>query len=133
MNQYLLNTNICIYIINQKPESVYKKFKKASLENIYISTITEFELYYGVQKSVHKDKNRKALDDFISYLNVVSFESRDTEIAAKIRFDLEKSGKPIGPFDLLIASQALSNDYTLVTNNEKEFRRIKALKLENWR
>ncbi|PJZ49012.1 type II toxin-antitoxin system tRNA(fMet)-specific endonuclease VapC [Leptospira saintgironsiae] len=132
MNKYLLDTNICIYIINQRPDSVYKKFKKVALENIYISSITEFELNFGVEKSLHKEKNRRALADFIGYLNILPFDSNSSEIAAKIRFSLEKLGKPIGPFDLLIASQAISNDHILVTNNEKEFKRIKDLKLENW-
>ncbi|MBM9575537.1 type II toxin-antitoxin system VapC family toxin [Leptospira sp. 201903070] len=132
MNQYLLDTNICIYIINQKPESVYKKFKKIKLENIFISSITEFELKYGVQKSLHFERNLKVLEDFLSYLNILPFVSEDTNKAAKIRVELEKVGKPIGPFDLLIASQALSNKLTIVTNNEKEFNRIKDLKIENW-
>ncbi|PJZ67247.1 VapC toxin family PIN domain ribonuclease [Leptospira wolffii] len=132
MSKYLLDTNVCIYIINQRPESVYKKFKKIELENIYISSITEFELYFGVQKSIQRERNKKVLSDFIGYLNVSPYDSDSAEIAAKIRFDLEKSGKPIGPFDLLIASQAVSKGYTLITNNEREFKRIKELKLDNW-
>ncbi|RHX91316.1 VapC toxin family PIN domain ribonuclease [Leptospira yasudae] len=132
MTHYLLDTNICIYIINQKPDSVYKKFKKIKLENIFISSITEFELKYGVQKSLHFEKNLKVLEEFLSYLNILPFGSKDSNKAAKIRVDLERVGKPIGPFDLLIASQALSNKLTLVTNNEKEFNRIKELKIENW-
>ncbi|XDD49680.1 type II toxin-antitoxin system VapC family toxin [Leptospira sp. WS92.C1] len=132
MTQYLLDTNICIYIINQKPESVYKKFKKIKLENIYISSITEFELKYGVQKSLHFERNLKILEEFLSYLNILPFVSEDSNKAAKIRVELERVGKPIGPFDLLIASQALSNQLILVTNNEKEFVRIKNIKIENW-
>ncbi|EMY15526.1 PIN domain protein [Leptospira weilii str. Ecochallenge] len=132
MTQYLLDTNICIYIINQKPESVYKKFKKIKLENIFISSITEFELKYGVQKSLHFERNLKVLEEFLSYLNILPFVSEDTNKAAKVRVELEKVGKPIGPFDLLIASQALSNKLTLVTNDEKEFTRIKEIKIENW-
>ncbi|EQA60889.1 type II toxin-antitoxin system tRNA(fMet)-specific endonuclease VapC [Leptospira alexanderi] len=132
MTQYLLDTNICIYIINQKPESVYKKFKKIKLENIFISSITEFELKYGVQKSLHFERNLKVLEEFLSYLNILPFVSEDTNKAAKVRVELERVGKPIGPFDLLIASQALSNKLTLVTNNEKEFTRIKNIKIENW-
>ncbi|EMJ60789.1 PIN domain protein [Leptospira sp. P2653] len=128
----MLDTNICIYIINQKPESVYKKFKKIKLENIFISSITEFELKYGVQKSLHFERNLKVLEEFLSYLNILPFVSEDTNKAAKVRVELERVGKPIGPFDLLIASQALSNKLTLVTNNEKEFTRIKEIKIENW-
>lgn len=132
MTHYLLNTNICIYIINQKPESVYKKFKKIKLENIFISSITEFELKYGVQKSLHFERNLKVLEEFLGYLNILQFVSKDASKAAKIRVELERVGKPIGPFDLLIASQALANKLTLVTNNEKEFARIKEIKMESW-
>ncbi|UZN07258.1 type II toxin-antitoxin system VapC family toxin [Leptospira santarosai] len=132
MTHYLLDTNICIYIINQKPESVYKKFKKIKLENIFISSITEFELKYDVQKSLHFERNLKVLEEFLGYLNILQFVSKDASKAAKIRVELERVGKPIGPFDLLIASQALANKLTLVTNNEKEFARIKEIKMESW-
>ncbi|TGK08797.1 type II toxin-antitoxin system VapC family toxin [Leptospira fletcheri] len=132
MTKVLLDTNICIYIINKRPDSVYKKFKKIELENIYISSITEFELRYGVQKSRFFEKNKKALDDFLNYLNILSYGREETEISARIRSELEKSGNPIGPYDLLIASQAVSNGYILVTNNEKEFKKIRGLKIENW-
>jgi len=132
MSRYLLDTNICIYIINQKPESVYRKFKKVKLENIFISTITELELNYGVQKSLHYKKNKSALDEFLSYLNLLPCGSESPNIAAQIRVELEKQGRPIGPFDLLIASEAITQGSTLVTNNEKEFKRVKGLKVENW-
>lgn len=132
MSQYLLDTNICIYIINQKPEAVYQKFKKVKLENIFISTITEFELNYGVQKSLHHKKNKSVLDEFLSYLNIIPFNSESSNIAARIRVELEKQGKPIGPYDLLIASEAINQGFTLVTNNEKEFKRVKSIKIENW-
>lgn len=132
MNQYLLDTNICIYIINQKPESVYKKFKKVNLDNICISSITEFELRYGVEKSEKSEKNRIILNEFLSYLNIISFESKTSSIAGAIRSKLEMKGEMIGPYDLLIAAQALEGGYTLVTNNEKEFKRIKDLKIDNW-
>lgn len=132
MSLYLLDTNICIYIINKKPESVYKKFKKIKLENIYISSVTEFELRYGVLKSSHQEKNIRVLEEFLSFLNIIPFYSEDSQIASEIRFELEKKGKPIGPFDLLIASQAIKGKFTLVTNNEKEFNRIRGLNIENW-
>jgi tRNA(fMet)-specific endonuclease VapC len=132
MNQFLLDTNICIYIINQKPESVFKKFKKVSLDNILISSVTEYELRYGVEKSQKSEKNLAILNDFLAYLNIIPFDSLSSSIAASIRCKLEKKGEMIGPYDLLIASQALANDYTLVTNNEREFKRIKDLKIENW-
>ncbi len=132
MSQYLLDTNICIYIINKRPESVYKKFKKVNLENIFISSITDFELRYGVEKSQKLEKNFQILEDFLGYLNILSFDTSDSLVAATIRNRLEKKGEMIGPYDILIASQAISRDLVLVTNNEKEFKRIKELKIENW-
>ncbi len=132
MSQYLLDTNICIYIINKRPESVYKKFKKVKLENISISSITDFELRYGVEKSQRSEKNFQILEDFLSYLNIVAFDSSASMIAASLRNRLENKGEMIGPYDILIASQAIAKDLVLVTNNEKEFKRIKELKIENW-
>lgn len=132
MSQYLLDTNICIYIINKRPESVYKKFKKVKLENISISSITDFELRYGVEKSQRSEKNFHILEEFLGYLNILPFDTSDGMVAASIRNRLEKKGEMIGPYDVLIASQAISKDLVFVTNNEKEFKRIKELKIENW-
>jgi tRNA(fMet)-specific endonuclease VapC len=132
MNQYLLDTNICIYIINKRPESVYKKFKKINLENIFISSITDFELRYGVEKSQKSEKNFQVIEDFLGYLNIVPFDNSASMIAASIRNRLEKKGEMIGPYDILIASQAIAKDLVLITNNEKEFKRIKEIKIENW-
>ncbi|TGN13791.1 type II toxin-antitoxin system tRNA(fMet)-specific endonuclease VapC [Leptospira ilyithenensis] len=132
MSQYLLDTNICIYIINKRPEAVLKKFKKISLDNIFISSITEFELRYGVEKSQKHEQNSRILEDFFGYLNIIPFEGSDSNVAANVRSKLEKKGEVIGPYDLLIASQAISKELILVTNNEKEFKRIKEIRLENW-
>ena len=144
MNQYLLDTNICIYIINKKPEEVYQRFKKVNLDNIFISTISEYEIKYGVEKSQKSDHNKKivnvfqlsyfltSFNEFLGFLNILPFDSESASIAGSIRNTLEKKGQIIGPYDLLIASQALAKDIVLVTNNEKEFKRIKNLKVENW-
>ena len=132
MNQYLLDTNICIYIINKKPDAVYQKFKKVNLDNIFISTISEYEIKYGVEKSQKSDHNKKIVTEFLEFLNILPFDSESASIAGTIRNALEKKGQIIGPYDLIIASQALAKDFVLVTNNEKEFKRIKNLKVENW-
>jgi tRNA(fMet)-specific endonuclease VapC len=132
MNQYLLDTNICIYIINKKPETVYQKFKKVNLDNIFISAISEFEIKYGVEKSQKSDHNKKILNEFLGFLNILPFDSESASVAGSIRNRLEKKGQVIGPYDLLIASHAIAKDIILVTNNEKEFKRIKELKVENW-
>lgn len=95
MNQYLLYTNICIYIINQRPEIVYQKLKKISLEHIYISTITEFALKYGVEKSQKSEKNQKIINDLIGFFNVIPFDSTAATLAGKIRTRLEKKAKSL--------------------------------------
>lgn len=130
--KYLLDTNICIYIIKKKPESVFKRFEKLKAGNVGISTITLSELYYGVSKSSMPDENMIALQEFISPLEVLDFTNVDALAYGKIRNSLEKKGSPIGAMDLLIASIAKSQDLILVTNNTKEFSRINDLKIENW-
>ena len=99
---------------------------------IGVSVVTYFELVYGINKSGNPEKNQRALNDFISSFEVLPWTVDDANVAGKIRSDLEKSGKIIGPFDLQIAGQAFANNLILVTNNEKEFTRIRELKIENW-
>lgn len=130
--KYILDTNICIYIIKQKPEVVLKRLIRHNPLDIGISVITYFELIYGVYKSSNSDKNHKALKDFISSFEVLEWGEKEADSAGKIRASLEKMGKSIGSFDLQIAGQAMARHLILVTNNEKEFSRIKGLKLENW-
>lgn len=130
--KYLLDTNICIYIIKRKPAIVLEKFKELSLGSVAISTITLAELEYGIHKSVNPDKNLEALNQFLIPLDIKAFDYDATITYGKIRADLEKKGTPIGPLDTLIAAHALSLGMTLITNNEKEFNRIAELKIENW-
>lgn len=130
--EYLLDTNIWIYIIKKRPAEVIDKIKNLTLGSIGISSITLAELQYGIVKSADPDKNRKALEKFIIPLEILDFGYNETIEYGKIRSELEKQGTPIGPMDMLIASHAKSYDLTLVTNNEKEFKRIDGLKLENW-
>jgi len=129
---YLLDTNICIYIIKQKPKSVFDKFKSLPIGDIGISTITLAELQYGVRKSSNPRKNQQALEKFLTPLEIEDFKYFSSIEYGNIRAELEKNGTPIGPFDTLITAHAKSNDYILVTNNEKEFKRISDLKTENW-
>lgn len=129
---YMLDTNICIYIIKHSPSSVIKKFHSLKMGDIGISSITLAELQYGVAKSTQKTKNYEALSKFISPLEISKFSAEAAEAYGHIRVDLEAKGKPIGPMDLLIAAHALSLDVMLVTHNEKEFKRIKHLRTENW-
>ena len=130
--EYLLDTNICIYIIKKKPEIVLKKFKEFPLGSIGISTITLAELQFGIRKSSNPEKNLSALNQFIIPLAIIDFDYNATIEYGLIRAELEKKGTPIGPLDTLIGSHAKSAGLILVTNNEKEFKRIENLKIENW-
>ena len=130
--EYLLDTNICIYIIKKKPEIVLEKFKTFPLGSIGISAITLAELQYGIRKSSNPDKNMMALNQFIIPLEIIDFDYRATIEYGIIRAKLEKKGTPIGPLDTLIGAHALGLGLTIVTNNEKEFERIEGLKIENW-
>ncbi|MBU3722100.1 MAG: type II toxin-antitoxin system VapC family toxin [Limnohabitans sp.] len=127
----LLDTNTCIYIINNRPPNVLERFRKYKAGEVGISSIAASELAYGVAKS-GSVKNRKALDMFLAPLKVLPFDSQCLWFYADLRASLEKKGLTIGAMDTLIAAHALSIDGTLVTNNLKEFARVPKLKLENW-
>ena len=129
---HLLDTNICIYIINNHPKSIMQKLYKLNPQDVKISSITVAELEYGASKSVRREQNRTALYNFLSPFETINFNTRDAEIYGIIRTELENKGKPIGPYDLQLASQALARNLIFVTNNTAEFMRIKKLKLENW-
>lgn len=129
---YLLDTNICIYIINKKPLQVIEHIKSLQPHQIKLSSISLGELEYGVSKSRDRERNRTALLHFAAAFDIVPFDDADAEVYGLLRADLEKKGKIIGPYDLQIAAQALTRDLILVTNNTAEFERIPNLKLENW-
>lgn len=129
---YLLDTNICIYIIKKKPVDVLKTLKTKLKKDIYVSSITIAELEYGVVKSQFPEKNKIALIEFLSIFNILSFDDTDALEFGMIKTDLEKKGKIIGPMDLLLAAQAKTKKLILVTNNIKEFERVEGLKVENW-
>jgi tRNA(fMet)-specific endonuclease VapC len=129
---YLLDTNICIYLIKKRPPEVLDRFRQHSPQDVAISTITLFELQYGVEKSQYPQRAKDALAKFLLPLNLIDLDRSSAIEAAIIRAQLEKKGMPIGPYDLLIAGLARSRDMTLVTNNIKEFERVVGLHLENW-
>jgi len=128
----MLDTNICIYIIKQQPASVLKRFLEYQIGDIGISSITLSELRYGVAKSTHQEKNAKALDEFITPLEVVSFDEEAAHAYGEIRATLEKAGTPIGAMDMLIAAHAVSLGISLVTNNTREFACITSLNVIDW-
>ncbi len=130
--KYLLDTNICIYIIKRKPPKIFKKFESLRISDVAISSISLAELEYGVYKSTQPEKNSIALIKFLAPISILPFVDTAAKAFGIIRTNLELKGQPIGPYDLLIAAHAHSLGLTLVTNNIKEFKRIKDLKLENW-
>lgn len=129
---YLLDTNVVAYIINERPLEVFTTFQSLSKDEIYISSIVVAELWFGVAKSQKKEQNKLALETFLAPLAILDFDSIAAEFYAVIRADLENRGMIIGSNDILIAAHALSLGLTLVTNNVREFERVKGLKIENW-
>lgn len=128
----MLDTNTCIYIIKQQPAAVLKRFLEYELGDIGISSITLSELRYGVAKSTHQEKNAKALDEFVTPLEVVSFDEEAAHAYGEIRATLEMAGMSIGAMDMLIAAHAVSLGIPLVTNNTREFARIRSLNVIDW-
>jgi len=129
---YLLDTDICIYLIKKRPPEVLEQFRQHSPQDVATSIITLFELEYGVEKNQYPQRSKDALAKFILPLNLVYLDRSSAIEAAIIRAQLEKKGMPIGPYDLLIVGLARSRDMILVTNNIKEFERVVNLHLENW-
>lgn len=130
MKKYLIDTNTCIYYIKGKFE-LNKKFEKVDSENCFISEITLAELKYGVENSEKKEKNQKALDNFLTGVKIVPiFHSLDLYAVEKAR--LRKAGTPIDDFDLLIAVTSVRHNLIMVTNNTDHFKRIKRIALDDW-
>jgi tRNA(fMet)-specific endonuclease VapC len=129
---FLLDTNTCIYYLNKASAGVVAQFRKLSPSQIKLPAITVAELYYGAEKSKAKSKNLETVEDFVTTFEVLPFDGKCCESYGKIRAFLERSGVPIGPMDLLIASIGMANNCILVTNNTREFKRIKGLRVDNW-
>jgi tRNA(fMet)-specific endonuclease VapC len=137
--EYLLDTNVCIALINGgsggSSEAVRRRFEKAveSGETVGVPSVSLYELWYGVAKSVQVEANTRRLKMFLAgSVRVLEFGQEDARYAGEIRNTLERMGKPIGTYDLLIAGQAMARKMTLVTANAKEFGRVKGLVWEDW-
>jgi tRNA(fMet)-specific endonuclease VapC len=127
----LLDTNICIHIINQRPPHVLEKFRRHRLGEIGISSVVAAELAFGVAKS-GSERNRRALEIFLAPLELLAFDERCVWAYGNLRADLERTGQGIGALDTMIAAHALALDALLVTNNLREFSRVSGLRLANW-
>ncbi len=128
---YLLDTDICIYIINRRPETVWRRLEQFTVGQVGISSITGAELWFGVSKSGSR-RNVDALQKFLAPLDVMPFDADAMRVYGELRADLETRGQPIGALDQLISAHAKALGATLVTNNTREFARVRGLQVENW-
>ena len=129
--RYLLDTNICIYTINDKPHHVLERFQLEDPYSIGLSSVSAAELACSVAKS-GSTKNQRALEMFLSALKILPFAEQTIWEYGRIRYELERTGQSIGSLSTLIAAHAISLNATLVTNSTREFARIRGLRLENW-
>jgi len=129
--KYMLDTNIVIYTMKNKPASVRERFKKHH-GRMCISSITFMELVYGAERSSNPERNLTSLEGFVARMDVLPLDDSAAAHAGQIRAELARLGMPIGPYDQLIAGHARSQGLVLVTNNEKEFARVPGLRTENW-
>lgn len=130
---YLLDTNICIFLIKNKFPNLINKILSSDSNELFLSSISIAEMEYGVSKSQNREKNRQALLDFCTdFNNIIDFTTEDTEAYGLIRAYLEKEGKIIGPYDMQLAAQAMTRNLTVVTNNYDEFIRIPWITVEDW-
>ncbi len=129
---YLLDTDICVFIIKRKSSAAMKQLQSKPPGEIAISAISLAELEYGVLRSRDRERNRAALLEFLLPFAVLDFDRAAAVEYGRIRLSLEAKRNPIGPMDLLLAAQAKSRGLILVTNNEREFERVQGLRVENW-
>jgi tRNA(fMet)-specific endonuclease VapC len=130
--RYLLDTNICIYIRQNRPDQVLRRFQKLRPGEAVLSIITYGELLYGAAKSAQPREALERLRELVYLLPALSLPETAAEVYGRIRAELESKGQMIGNNDLWIAAHAVAAGLTLVTNNEKEFRRVPGLKIQNW-
>jgi len=129
--RWMLDTNICIYIIKRSSAQIIDALRRHEPDGVGVSSVTAAELTFGVAKS-GSTRNRSALEDFLGSLEIAPFDEAAAWVYGDVRAELERSGTPIGPLDTQIAAHALSLDATLVSNNLREFQRVRGLRCENW-
>jgi tRNA(fMet)-specific endonuclease VapC len=130
--KFMLDTNICIYLIKNRPQRLINRFDRTPVGDIGISAITQAELEYGVSRSSRPERNLEALRNITSPLEIAPFDEPAAAVYGKIRTLLERKGRIIGSMDLLIAAHASSLGVPLITNNEAEFKRVPGLRVSNW-
>jgi tRNA(fMet)-specific endonuclease VapC len=128
----MLDTNICVELIRKRDNNILRRLRSCKLGEVGISVIVLAELLHGIMKSSKPEQARFALRDLCAPLEIHSFDNAAAAAYGKLRADLERGGQTIGPMDTLIAAHALAENVVLVTNNEREFRRVEGLKIDNW-
>ena len=131
MLEYMLDTNICIYVMKDRPPAMRERFDAAS-ERLCISSITLAELHYGAEKSARRLQNLEAISAFVARLEVLDFSPTAAAHHGQLRAEMERAGQPAGPYDMLIGAHARSEGLTVVTNNTREFVRMPGVRVENW-
>jgi len=131
MLKYMLDTNIVIYTMKNRPEAVKRAFN-AHYGQVCISTVTLMELVYGAEKSAAVERNMQVVEGFAARLDVLDYDGDAAAHSGQIRAELAKAGTPIGPYDQMIAGHARSRGLILATNNMREFERVAGLRLVNW-
>jgi tRNA(fMet)-specific endonuclease VapC len=129
---YLLDSNVCIRLINNSSPAVTTRLASQQPEDILVSTITQLELYYGAYRSAQQERNLEILQRFFSQFIIIPLDPEAARIAGRIRAELAASGTPIGPYDVQIAAITMANNLIVVTHNTKEFGRVNGLQIEDW-
>jgi tRNA(fMet)-specific endonuclease VapC len=129
---YMLDTNICVSLLRGKARDLGRWLEADHMEEMCLSAITLAELQYGIAKSSDPQKDQAAVANFCATIEIVPFDDSAAAVYGQVRAQVERAGRPIGPLDTLIAAHALSMDLTVVTANEREFRRVSGLRVENW-
>ncbi len=130
--KYMLDTNICVYLIKKKPENVLRNLQSNIGDGVAVSAITLAELIHGVEASAYPEQNTFALNQFLAIVDIMPFDDEAAAEYGKICATLRRQGTPIGVMDMLIAAHAKAKGLIIVTNNVREFERVEGLELENW-
>lgn len=130
--RFMLDTNTCVELIRKRNDRILRRMKRRRPDDLCVSSVTLSELEYGVAKSANPEKNRLALAEFMTPLNIVPYDDTVAPVYGRVRAAVEKEGTPIGPLDTMIAAHALSLGLIVVTDNEREFRRVPGLTVQNW-
>jgi tRNA(fMet)-specific endonuclease VapC len=131
--KYLLDTNVCVDILSRRYPSVTERVRISSPQDLCLSSVVVAELRYGADRSQRRAENHERIDILTAEIQCLDFDLAAARVYGRIRSTLEAEGSPIGPYDMMIAAHALSQGLIVVTDNEREFRRISGLEVENWR